>query len=243
MIGFRDKMAANRAAGRYLSFDLGQLEDRTSLQLTCEVAAGYRVFPAQWWPDLRGLLIVIALIRDLAPQAVITVDGGYGNPEVGSAEASQAYVEIGGDAAIVNPFCGSDALRPFLDYEGRGVFVLCRTGNQSADRLQRAVVDVVESKTLSQQIAHLAWSFWNEQRNVGLVCAPRRVQELRYLRDAAVDLPLFVTRVEDWEHDLPSAVRWAKPGGPFLISAPFRPRTPEAVAKWQEMIEAAVAAT
>lgn len=51
--------------------------------------------------------------------------------------AKEAFVRYNADAVTVNPYLGFDSIAPFLAYEGRGVIVLARTSNPSADWLQK----------------------------------------------------------------------------------------------------------
>ncbi len=51
--------------------------------------------------------------------------------------AKEAFVRYNADAVTVNPYLGFDSIAPFLAYEGRGVIVLARTSNASANWLQQ----------------------------------------------------------------------------------------------------------
>ena len=46
--------------------------------------------------------------------------------------ASEVFERYGADATTVNPYLGYDGIAPFLEYEGKGVFVLAKTSNPSA---------------------------------------------------------------------------------------------------------------
>ena len=46
------------------------------------------------------------------------------------------FVRWGFDAVTVNAYAGMESVRPFSDYEDRGVIVLCRTSNPGSDVFQ-----------------------------------------------------------------------------------------------------------
>src|SRR5580698_2436918 len=50
--------------------------------------------------------------------------------------AIEAFERYGADAVTVNPYLGTDALEPFLEYADKGVLVLCRTSNPGARDVQ-----------------------------------------------------------------------------------------------------------
>jgi len=53
-----------------------------------------------------------------------------------AAYAKAAYEDLGVDALTVTPYLGRDGVDPFLAYEDRGVFLLCKTSNPSAGEIQ-----------------------------------------------------------------------------------------------------------
>jgi orotidine-5'-phosphate decarboxylase len=74
------------------------------------------------------------------------VIGDIKRADIGHSAARYAEAHLGGqanlpaaDAVTVNPYFGVDGVRPFLDIarrEGRGVFVLVQTSNESAAEVQ-----------------------------------------------------------------------------------------------------------
>jgi len=82
-----------------------------------------------------------------------------------AAYARAAFEQWGVDALTVNPYLGSDGVAPFLAYEDRGVFILCKTSNPSAGEVQ----DWSQAgEPLYGHIARLA-ERWAEGRPLGLV--------------------------------------------------------------------------
>lgn len=85
----------------------------------------------------QGLLVIIdGKFNDIASSAQAYANGYLGTVPWWDGERQPG---LGADAVTVNPFLGSDGLKPFLDEcdrRGRGVFVLLRTSNPSSGELQ-----------------------------------------------------------------------------------------------------------
>lgn len=80
--------------------------------------------------------------------------------DIGStAEAyAQAHLDrFGADAVTVNPYLGTDGIRPFLKRapQGKGLFVLVKTSNPSSAELQDLKVGGQESALLYEKVASL----------------------------------------------------------------------------------------
>ncbi|MFW5895996.1 MAG: orotidine-5'-phosphate decarboxylase [archaeon] len=109
------------------------------------------------------------------------------------------------DAITVNPYMGRDSLQPFVDREGAGVFVLCRTSNPGGADLQDLELDTGEP--VYRRVAALA-DLWNEDGNVGLVVGATAPEELEELRTEVPDLPFLVPGVGAQGGDAEAAVEY-----------------------------------
>ena len=69
------------------------------------------------------------------------------------------------DAVTLNPYLGRDSIEPFIGNPEKGVFILCRTSNDSASDFQN---EVVGDKPLYEKVAISAVSL-NSKDNIGLV--------------------------------------------------------------------------
>jgi orotidine-5'-phosphate decarboxylase len=110
---------------------------------------------------------------------------------------------LGIDAITVNPYLGRDALEPFLQREGAGVIVLCRTSNPGGADLQNLELDSGEA--LYERVAALA-ELWNRNDNVGLVVGATAPEELAEVREQVPDLPFLVPGVGAQGGDAEAAV-------------------------------------
>jgi len=100
------------------------------------------------------------------------------------AYAKAAFDVIGADGITLNPYMGKTSAEPFLDYEDKGYFQLCRTSNPHADKLQELKTE--SGSPLFIEVAKEACS-WDEERT-GLVVAGNDPVSLRAVRQALPDV-------------------------------------------------------
>lgn len=87
-------------------------------------------------------LVVIGDIKrgDIGSTSAAYAVGHLGQVQVGS----KKYVGFDEDFATVNPYLGSDGVKPFMDVckeEKKGIFVLVKTSNPSSGEFQDRVID------------------------------------------------------------------------------------------------------
>ncbi|HEY1420496.1 MAG TPA: orotidine-5'-phosphate decarboxylase [Candidatus Dormibacteraeota bacterium] len=171
-------------------------------------------FWEQYGPD--GWSALMELRHD-SPDTPFLFDGKRGDMDnTMKVYARAAFETLAMDAATVNPYLGADSLQEFTRYDGRGVYVLCRTSNPGALDLQH--LDA-EGKPVYLQVAALAERV-NAKHNVALVVgttAPDRVAELR----RASTLPFLLPGVGAQGGDLEASVRgaWNGDRASCLVSA------------------------
>jgi orotidine-5'-phosphate decarboxylase len=117
--------------------------------------------------------------------------------------AAMVFDELGADAITVNPYMGTDAVAPFLDYAERGVFVICHTSNPGAADLQRSDID---GAPLYEHVLRLVQG-WNETHgNCGIVMGATQAGSMARLRQLAPQMPFLVPGVGSQGGDLQGAV-------------------------------------
>ena len=138
--------------------------------------------------------------------------------------AHMAFVELGAHAITVNPYMGSDAVAPVLEYSTgaleaseRCVFLICLTSNPGADDFETLPVD---GCPLYRRVAEKAVE-WSAIAPCGLVVGATRPQAIRGLRELAPELPFLIPGVGTQGGDLESAVQQGQlaSGGGLLINA------------------------
>jgi len=166
--------------------------NRAIIDATAEYAACYKpniAFYEQWGlPGLRALEETLAAIPPGIP-----VIGDVKRGDIGSTAAAYAramFDSWGFDAITLNGYLGRDSNEPFLVYEDKGFYLLCRTSNPGAADLQ--YLDVAGGHKLYEQVA-LTVTQWSPR--IGLVVGATAPAELRRIRELVPNASLLIPGV------------------------------------------------
>jgi orotidine-5'-phosphate decarboxylase len=136
-------------------------------------------------------------MRAAAPQVPVILDAKRG--DIGSTAeqyAKEAFERYGADAVTLSPFMGFDSVQPYLKYQGKGAFLLCRTSNPGGDDFQNQRLASIEGQPrLYEHIARLSQGEWNENGQLGLVVGATYPAEIERVRQLAPTLPLLIPGV------------------------------------------------
>lgn len=140
---------------------------------------------------------LMAHMRKTAPQVPVILDAKRG--DIGSTAeqyAKEAFERYGADCVTLSPFMGFDSIQPYLKYEGKGAFLLCRTSNPGGDDLQnQRLASVPGEPLLYEHIAALAQGPWNLNGQLGLVVGATYPAEIERVRAVAPVMPLLIPGV------------------------------------------------
>jgi orotidine-5'-phosphate decarboxylase len=140
---------------------------------------------------------LMAHLRSAHPQVPVILDAKRG--DIGSTAeqyAREAFERYGADAVTLSPFMGFDSVQPYLKYEGKGAFLLCRTSNPGGDDLQnQRLASVPGEPLLYEHIASLAQGPWNLNGQLGLVVGATYPAEIERVRQIAPTVPLLIPGV------------------------------------------------
>lgn len=115
--------------------------------------------------------------------------------------AVEVFERYDADAVTLNPYLGPESIAPYLAYEDRGVFLLCRTSNPDSAWLQ----DHPHDDPAFLRVARAAVD-WNRHGNVMLVAGATYADDLRRIRQAAGRMPLLVPGIGTQGGDLTAAL-------------------------------------
>ncbi len=161
-------------------------------------------------------------MRREAPQVPIILDAKRG--DIGSTAeqyAREAFERYGADAVTLSPFMGFDSVQPYLKYEGKGAFLLCRTSNPGGDDLQNQRLASVDGQPLLyEHVARLAQGPWNLNGQLGLVVGATYPAEIERVRQVAPHAPLLIPGVGAQGGDAVATVKagWRE-GAPIIVNS------------------------
>jgi orotidine-5'-phosphate decarboxylase len=155
---------------------------------------------------LKGLGILRKTVEYIPGNIPVIGDakrGDIGNTAAAYAKALFEYYKF--DAVTVNPYLGYDSIEPFLSYEGKGVFIVCRTSNKSASDFQ----DLVDNYGMKfYQSVALRANDWNTAGSIGLVVGATYPEELKQIRKICPDLPILIPGIGAQGGDLELSVKY-----------------------------------
>ena len=200
-----DPDPARMPVGDVVAFN-SAIVDATS-DLVCAYKPNVGFYESRGSKGIRELERTIAHIRDVAPSVMVLVDGKRG--DIGSTNAAYAkalFETWGADAATINGYAGGADIGPFLAYEGKAVFVWCRSSNEGAAELQDLPVQSGgETQPFYQALARRAVE-WGPKGSVGLVVGATYPRELAEVRSIAPDAPILLPGVGAQEGSLRASV-------------------------------------
>ena len=136
-------------------------------------------------------------MRRNAPDVPTILDAKRG--DIGSTAeqyAIEAFERYGADAVTLSPFMGFDSVAPYLQYHGKGAFLLCRTSNPGGDDLQaQRLASLPGEPLLYEHVARLAQGPWNLNGQLGLVVGATYPAEIERVRALAPTVPLLIPGV------------------------------------------------
>ncbi len=157
--------------------------------LVCAYKPQIAYFAALGLEDgLRALIDYIHATTDVP----VLLDAKRG--DIGSTAeryAAEVFERYGADAATVNPLFGFESIEPYLKYQDRGVFLLCRNSNPGSGWLQCHPEDA----PTYLRVADAAIEWDAGRGNLMLVAGATYPDDLVQIRTHCGDMPILVLGV------------------------------------------------
>jgi orotidine-5'-phosphate decarboxylase len=145
-----------------------------------------------------------AYLRERYPHIPVVLDAKRGDIGATAEQyAREAFERYGADAVTVNPYMGFDSVQPYLEWQDRGVVVLCRTSNAGGSDLQFLEVN---GRPLYQHVAGLVADKWNTNGQCALVVGATFPNELAQVRALVGDMPLLIPGIGAQGGDIKATV-------------------------------------
>lgn len=140
---------------------------------------------------IYGLQSLIKTIEYIPQNIPVILDAKRSDVGHSAAAYAKAIFEVyKADATTVNPYLGHDSIEPFLEYQEKGIFILCATSNPGFKDLQAWGGE----EPLYQHVAKLVME-WDQYKNSGLVVGATNPDELAKIRGLVGDMPILLPGV------------------------------------------------
>lgn len=194
--------------------------NREIIKATSDLAIAYKPNIAFYETlGISGWYLLEKTLESIPSNCIVIADAKRG--DIGN--TSRKYAELffqsyQFDAITVSPYMGFDSISPFLEFEGKGVFMLCLTSNPGSIDFQYLNV---ESEPLYMKVARKTIEWDLDYGNCGLVVGATHPEDLGSIREAAPGLPFLIPGIGAQGGNLYTAIQYGtdSQAGSTLINA------------------------
>ena len=210
-----------------LDIDLSRIPCADPLKFCREIIDATSEFVCCYKPNLaffesmglEGWRLLEQVIKMIPSGIPVIGDGKRG--DIGSTAAAYAralFETFNFDAVTINPYMGEDSIAPFLAFQEKGIFILCKTSNKGSGDFQDLVTST--GKPLYMVVAEKAQA-WNKNNNIGLVVGATYPDQLMKIRQCCPDMPILIPGVGAQGGALTEAVQFGtdKAGREAIINS------------------------
>ncbi len=173
--------------------------------LVCAYKPNLAFYEALGMPGLQALERTVAHVPSHIPVIADAKRGDIGS--TAQAYATALFKRWGFDAATVNPYLGRDSLEPFLEYDSKGVFMLCHTSNPGAADLQELEVRDGDTPRPFYEALAIKAREWNTRGNLCLVVGATYPEQLEVVRGLCPDQVVLAPGIGAQGGDLEATIR------------------------------------
>ncbi len=201
------------------------------LKFNCEIIDSTHDLVSAYKPQLayfesfgpNGLEImkkIIEYIKNKSDEIIIIGDGKRGDISTTSEAYAKSLFELYEfDIVTVNPYMGYDSIEPFLSYEQKGAYILCKTSNSGSEDFQELTLK--NGNKLYEYIAKKA-STWGSSENLGFVIGATYPDQLLNMRKNLPNFNFLIPGIGEQGGDVSEVVSAANNHGKknnFLVNS------------------------
>jgi len=187
-------------------FEFNKAIIKATIDSICAYKPNIAFYEAMGIPGLEALKQTRDYIPADIPVIIDAKRGDIGN--TAKAYARSLFDHYNFDAATLNAYLGYDALEPFIEYLDRGLFILCRTSNKSAEDFQSLTVETDSGTKKLYEVVAEKVNEWNRYGNLGLVVGATYPEELRVIRQRYPEMPILIPGIGAQGGELELAVKY-----------------------------------
>ena len=159
-------------------------------QLICAYKPNSAFYEARGEKGIHELKMTFDYIHSTYPEIVTILDAK--RADIGN--TNNGYVRfifdfLGSDAVTLQPYLGSEAIKPFLERADKGCIILCKTSNPGAGELQDLQVN---GEPLYKIVAKKVSQEWNQNNNCLLVVGATYPEEIAEVRAITGDMTFLI---------------------------------------------------
>ena len=181
--------------------------NKSIIDLTKDIVCAYKLNMAFYeYFGRMGFDLLEKTINHIPKDIIIILDGKRNDIGNTAKKYAQGLFEtLRADAVTVNPYLGTDGVKPFLEYKDKCSFILCRTSNPSARDFQ----DIKSKKgPLYEQVAYKIKE-WNKFGNCGIVVGATYPEELKKIRKiVGGNIPILIPGIGKQGGDVEKTIKF-----------------------------------
>jgi len=200
-----DKLPESMKQKEHPQFEFNKAIIDATHDLVCSYKPNSAFYEAHGEQGIGELKMTCDYINQTYPEIPIILDAkraDIGNTNLGYMKFAYDYLST--DAVTLQPYLGSEALKPFFDKSDKGCIILCRTSNSGAGELQDLQID---GEKLYMIVAKKATEEWNKNNNCLLVVGATYPEELAKIRQITGDMTFLVPGIGAQGGDIEKTVK------------------------------------
>ncbi len=184
--------------------------NRTIIDATADLVCAYK--PQIAYYSALGLeddlKMTFEYLQKNYPDILTILDSKRGDIDSTAKQyARESFERYQADTVTINAYMGKDVITPFLEYETKGLFILCKTSNLHGGDFQDLKIG---DEFLYEKVAKTVSKDWNSNNNLGLVVGGTYVEALKKIRLMDSKMPLLVPGLGAQGGDLNQILATAK---------------------------------